>query len=185
MIGLMFMVAGMAWLAFSVFLALKVPQWLGIKTTGAQWVASALVFGLLLIGPFIDEIVGMQQFNKLCKERAVVWTAEDAISVTRAIKGETKYVDLPGYWIPIKSQQNEYINVDTGELFLKYEILHTRGGRIVGLVLLDGEHSCSPPVPNAMNRLNIDKLIKQSYPPLVDLMRWYGEARTALNMQDR
>lgn len=161
MIALMFLGAGLTWLAFSWFLARKVPRWLAIKTVIAQGATSVVVMALLLFGPFVDEIVGMRQFERLCRERATVWTADSANSVIRAIKGDTKYVDLVGYWIPIKSQQIEYFNADTGERFLAYEILHTRGGRVARMVLLSGEHSCSPPAPNAMNYLDIDKLIKQ------------------------
>jgi hypothetical protein len=88
MVGLLFLAAGLTWLAFSWFLAWKVPRWLGIKTVSAQWAASAVAMALLLFGPFVDEILGMRQFEKLCRERATVWTAASAKSVTRAIKGD-------------------------------------------------------------------------------------------------
>lgn len=160
MIGLAFLSAAILWLGLSLWLALKLPAWLRVQSPARRSGVTATALAALIVGPFVDEIVGMRQFERLCRERATVWTSADASSVTRAIKGRTRFERLPGYWITIHSQQIEYLNAGSGKPFLKYEILHTKGGRIAGIALLGGEHSCSPPAPNAMNELNIDKLVK-------------------------
>ena len=116
---------------------------------------------MLLIGPFVDEIVGMQQFEKLCAERTVIWVDTDAALVKRATRGQTEFVDLSGYWIDIKAQKVTYLNKETGKIFISYEILHTSGGRIAKFFLLGGKHSCTPLAPNALNTLEIDKLISE------------------------
>ncbi|MBI2728278.1 MAG: hypothetical protein HYX42_18720 [Polaromonas sp.] len=160
MIGSIFLGAAIFWLLLTVSLTIKIPRWFGLKLY-ASWLLRLLMLPLLLVGPFVDEIVGMRQFEKLCQERAVVKLSPGASQVKRAKRAETRYVDLLGYWINIDAQQITYLNADTGEPFLTYEILRTKGGRIAGTALLGGVHSCSPPVPNAMNRLDIDKLVKQ------------------------
>ena len=161
MIGIMFLAAAVIWLAISLYFSLKVPSWLGMTGLYKPLIVSALVLAVLLIGPFVDEIIGMRQFEKLCKERAIVQVSVNADQVHRAARANLPTVALQGYWVKIESQPVAYIDLDTGRTFLKYDILHTKGGKVAGLALLDGEHSCSPPAPNAMNDLDIDRLITQ------------------------
>ncbi len=167
MIGLAFLGVAILWLALTIYLTIKIPRWLGLVNR-TSWLLRLLLVPLMLVGPFIDEIVGMRQFEELCKERAVVKVSSNAAEVLRATRkrdGNLPMLELPGYWIKIQSQREGFIDVDTGKTFLSYEILHTRGGRIVGMALMGGEHSCSPPIPNAMNSLDIDKLLKQGKQP--------------------
>ncbi|MBL8372257.1 MAG: hypothetical protein JNK28_12795 [Burkholderiaceae bacterium] len=161
MIGLTFLAIGLLWLAFSVFVGRKLPRWLGIRNPAGKWAVTVAAVAVLLIGPFVDEIVGMRQFERLCKERAVVWVGPGAEKVTAAKKAATKQEDLSGYWIPIHSRKVVYLDAASGIPFLGYETLSTKGGRIARVALLGGEHSCRPPNPNAMNYLNIDKLLEE------------------------
>ena len=69
MIGLLFLGAALLWLALSGYLALQLPKWFGVSKPVARWLTSAAVFLILLIGPFVDHIVGMRQFQKLCDEQ--------------------------------------------------------------------------------------------------------------------
>lgn len=160
MIGFLFLGAALFWLGFTVYLIIIAPGWLGLKTT-TSWLLRLLLVPLLLVGPFMDEIVGRRQFETLCEERAVVWVAPNAEKVTAARKAATKHEDLSGYWIPIRSRKFEYLDAASGVPFMGYEAFSTKGGRIARIALLGGEHSCSPPAPNALNHLNIDKLLEQ------------------------
>ena len=84
-----------------------------------------------------------------------------ADQVKRAKRGDSRYVELPGYWINITSQPVAYIDIDTEKAFLSYEIFHTKGGRIASIALLGGEHSCNPKDRSETKRLDIDRLLKQ------------------------
>lgn len=160
MIGLMFLCAALLWLLFTVYLTVKVPRWLGLKSH-VKWLARLLLVPILVVGPFVDEIVGMRQFERLCQERAVVWVKPGAEKVTKAREGPEKYEDLTGYWVPIRVRQIVYLDAESGIPFVGYVALSTKGGRIARIALLGGEHSCRPPNPNALNDLNIDKLLDQ------------------------
>lgn len=157
MIFLIFLLVVAGWLALSVFLARRIPRWLGIERHAKS--ASFAFFVLLLVAPAVQDIVGMLQFERLCKERAVLHVSPVADQVKRAVRSKTLYVDIPGYWVNVSAQQIAYLGADTGEPFLWYEILHTKGGIVGSIALLGGEHSCSPPDMSAMNRLDIDKLV--------------------------
>lgn len=160
MIGLIALFILGGWIFLSLFLARRIPRWLGIQRYTCS--ASAACFLLLLIAPFIQDIVGMWQFDRLCKERAVVWVSPEAGQVKRAMHADLPNVARLGYWIPIHSQPIAYIDVDTGKPFLTYEALHTKGGLIGQLLLLGGTHSCWPKnATQVTNELNTDLLIKQ------------------------
>lgn len=159
MAGLVGLVLIFIWFAICAVLAIKIPQWLGAKRR--SWLWSLFLFPILVVAPIVDELVGMRQFEQLCKERAVVHVSPDADQVKRAKRGDSRYVELPGYWINITSQPVAYIDIDTEKAFLSYEIFHTKGGRIASIALLGGEHSCNPKDRSETKRLDIDRLLKQ------------------------
>lgn len=65
MIGLMFYGAILLWLAFTVFLALKLPRWLGIKKHLKLW---SILFGVLIFFlPVLDEVLAYPQIRHLCR----------------------------------------------------------------------------------------------------------------------
>ncbi len=146
------------WIFLSLFLARRIPRWLGVQRYTRS--ASIACFLLVLIAPVIQDIVGMWQFDRLCKERVTLHVSPDADQVKRAIRANTQYEDISGYWVNITAQQIAYLDAATGLPFLSYEILHTKGGVIGAIALLGGDHSCSPPDMSAMKRLDIDKLVK-------------------------
>lgn len=96
MIGLIFLMVGLLWLSFVGYLAIKIPRWFEMRFT-ATWLTRLLLPSFLLIGPFVDEIVGMKQFERLCRERELIWVSQEAAKVTRAVMGPTRYEDLSGY----------------------------------------------------------------------------------------
>ena len=159
MVGLSFLLVIGLWLALCIYLAVKIPRWLGIQHFG--WILGLVLFPVVVVAPFVDEIIGMRQFEQLCKERAVLHVSPGADQVKRARHSGFQLINLPGYWISIRSQPIEFIDVDTGKPFIRYEILHTKEGRVAGMALMGGEHSCSPKDASELQRLDIDKLLKQ------------------------
>lgn len=160
MIGLALLAVAVLWLGLSLWLALKLPTWLRVHTPVRRIGVTAAALVALLVGPFVDEIVGMRQFENLCAERAIVKVSPEADRVRRAVDANLPMVELPGHWIKIRSQRVAYIDLDTGKIFLTYEILHTSGGRIAGVLLFGGNHSCAPQDYSSKRHLDIDQLLK-------------------------
>ncbi len=141
MIGVTFLAAGLLWLALAAYLSARLPQWLGFKKL--LWPARAALFALLLVGPFVDHIVGMQQFQKLCDERTTPRIARDARSVEWGERTYSTPIRLEGYAINILATTASYTDQASRKVFLEYEHFSTKGGRIAGLAMMGGQHSCS------------------------------------------
>jgi hypothetical protein len=70
MIALIALLIVGGWVALCVYLARRMPRWLGMRRFAK--LASFLTFLVLFMVPAADHLVGMWQFEQLCKERAVV-----------------------------------------------------------------------------------------------------------------
>lgn len=143
MIGLLFLGAALVWLAFSVFVGLKLPKWLGVSSVAKQRAVTVVALAVLLVGPFVDHIVGMRQFQRLCDEQTRMEFGPGAANAKRARKPMAKTELLDGYVIPIQRQIRKVIDLDTGEQIAQYKYFSTSGGRIGGLVMLGGEYTCA------------------------------------------
>ena len=141
MIGLSFLAVGLLWLALAYYLTANLPLWLGLKKL--LWPARVALLALLLVGPFVDEIVGMRQFRALCEERTAPRIAPGAQAVDRTKVSDFDFHRVRGLFIEVQVSTLSYSDVATGRKFLEYDYFKTKGGRIAGLALLDGWHSCS------------------------------------------
>ena len=164
MIGLLFLGAALLWLALSAYLAMHMPKWFGISKPVAQWLTSAAVFLLLMVGPFVDHIVGMRQFEKLCdKAQLSIRLSPTIENVTRARTNASKYIDVPGYFVNVQMIQREYLDINTGQPFLTYETYFTHGGRVGGLARLGADYSCdvdsSPRFTEIWKKYSMQKLM--------------------------
>ena len=160
MIGLTFLAIGLLWLAFSVFVGRNLPKLLGIQGVAGQRAVTVAALVVFLVGPFVDHVVGMRQFERLCEERTVMRLSVEAMQVTRARRIDTPSTELQGYWINIRSSGVVFVDVDTNREFLRYEILNTSGGRVAGLALLGGSHQCVPRDYGPAKDLDIEKLLR-------------------------
>lgn len=149
MIGLTFLAIGLLWLAFSVFVGRKLPRWLGIRNRAGQWAITAAAVAVLLVGPFVDHIVGMRQFERLCDERTAPRIAANAASVELAKVSDSASRVLDGIFIDIQVSTVSYVDPATGKVLLEYEYFKTHGGRIAGLALMGGWNSCSAESKNS------------------------------------
>ena len=143
MIGLTFLAIGLLWLAFSVFVGIKLPKWLGIRNAVGQWAVTVTTVGVLLVGPFVDHIVGMRQFRKLCDEQTGLQILPSAANTKKAKELSAQSLPLNGYAITIKQQARKIIDNDTGKEIAQYNYFSTGGGRIGSLFMMGGEHACS------------------------------------------
>ncbi|PAT44173.1 hypothetical protein AAHN93_07150 [Vandammella animalimorsus] len=161
MIGLLFLGAGLAWLAFSCYMAVLLAKGAAIRQPLLKLLLGAVVLSVMLVGPFLDHIIGMRQFERLCNERAVIKVSETAAQVKRAKRLDSSSRVLLGYWIKISYSRIVYVDVDTNQEFLRYEILNTKGGVIGGLFMLEGSYQCTPKDYSQMDVLDVDKLVRQ------------------------
>lgn len=159
--GLVFILLAGVWLAVALMLSINIPKWLGMKPF-LGWVLCMLLLPVLLVAPFVDDIVGMRQFEQLCKERAVVRISPEASQVKRAQRLDSVTMELPGRWIKIESQSGGYVDLDTKKPFMTFEAFHTKGGRIAAIAMMGGSHSCFPKDEGLiLKRLNMDQLLEQ------------------------
>lgn len=166
MIGLAFLVAGLLWFLFSVYVATRVPKWFGVAKPLLRWTLCGVVLLSLLVGPFVDHIVGIRQFDKLCADaRESIRVASNIDRVTRAKVNATKYIDVSGYFVPIQMVRREFLDLDTGHSFLSYQTFFTNGGKIAALAQFGGEYSCevdgSPQFLDIWKKHNIQNLMEE------------------------
>lgn len=161
MIGLMFLAGLAIWLVLAVWISKRILGWMGnSKYPITRGVA---VFLLVLIAPVADELIGRWQFHQLCEREAVVTLSPDWEMVKRAKGNEFILHKLPSYLISIEEQPVEFIDADTGKLFLTYKGFRTKGGVLMSHGLgLGGTTSCWPKDKTSLlNKVNIDQLLKQ------------------------
>jgi len=162
MIGILFLVGIVVWLAVAVMLSLRIPRWVGM--TKHTVVASLLLFPVILTAPFADELIGQWQFNRLCEREAVVTLNPDWEKVKRAIQKPDTRRELGGYSIPIHAWAGDIIDADTGQVFMKSQSLFTNGGflrrHLYGLN--EQATSCHPKDIQAIQtQVNLFELLKQ------------------------
>jgi len=161
MIGILFLVGIVVWLAVAVMLSLRIPRWVGM--TKHTVVASLLLFPVILTAPFADELIGQWQFNRLCEREAVVTLSADWEKVKRVKENFLTRTEVNGTLIPIYSNAVHYVDIDTGAVFLSTRTLTTYGGflrsHLYGLGIAS---ECRPPdLGEKFKQVNIDKLIEQ------------------------
>jgi hypothetical protein len=137
------------WLALSVFVGRRLPRWLGIRNPAGKWAVTVAAVAVLLIGPFVDHIVGMWQFQKLCDEQTGLQVYPNAAKTTRARQDSTGFERLEGNAITIRRSVSTIIDMDTGEVIARYNYFTTPGGVIGRAPMIGGEYACS--VKNSMN----------------------------------
>lgn len=142
MIALMFLGVALLWLLFTVYLTVNAPRWLGLKSQ-VKWLARLLFVPLLVAGPFVDHIVGMRQFERLCAEEGRLEVNPAAANTKRAKELSGKYEALEGYAIPIERLVARIVDLDTGEQIAQYTYFSTPGGRIGKLPRLGNWYTCS------------------------------------------
>ena len=106
----------------------------------------AVFFMVLLPLPLIDEIVGKQQFEFLCKENSTI-----QVNKTTSI-GRTVYlmpnrdIELQGTWVSISLHPWIFVDATTGETVLSYNTLRAKRklGIFEGHLPLTFQGYCAP-----------------------------------------
>ncbi|PAT44176.1 hypothetical protein AAHN93_07170 [Vandammella animalimorsus] len=131
MIGLLFLGAGLAWLAFSCYMAVLVAKDAAIRQPFLKFLLGGIVLSVMLVGPFLDHIIGMRQFKKLCDTQTGLHIFPGAANATQGKEYHLRASPVNGVIIAIEKSINEIIDVDTGEKIAEYNYFSTRGGGLV------------------------------------------------------
>lgn len=147
----------LALLSFYIFMAFKLAKFT-IRLLGFdQSIVLTWIFVLvLLVLPFVDEIVGRVQFDKACKK-------VEGYSVTEAIRSAqmAKYGDWPhpteqlAGWIPIIKSTSLVLSVPDGVVLMKHDSLSTPGGWVMRAGLNLGNFS-------SCNNVNTAQIMEQN-----------------------
>jgi hypothetical protein len=127
-----------------IFLIAVFIIWLIISIAVAQWVArhckskfmrlfsGVVVFPLLLLAPLADEVIGIFQFESLCKKYAVV-EIDERNSMNRYVATEIRKKDVyaEGTAVSIRIDPYIYRDTETKQIIVSYHILHAQGGWLV------------------------------------------------------
>lgn len=121
MIGLGFLAAGLLWLAFSWYLATRSPKWLSVVKPVWRRMLGVTVFLFFMVGPFVDHIVEMWQFEKLCAEETDLQMSPNAVNTKRGRATSSARDLVGGTAIAINRTDSTITDLDTGELIAQYK----------------------------------------------------------------
>lgn len=124
MIGLGFLLFFTLW-----SLGCALVSWLFAKqlpVAWRPWVWLALFF-VLTPSILIDEIIGKQQFDRLCQEHSAVYIAPDARGRTVYLP-HTVFEPIKGIWLRGFIQKWRYVDVKTQETIVSYNWVFSTGG---------------------------------------------------------
>jgi len=126
LIGLLFLATIALWIFTCVWLSKKV----GNLITDSRWQSPTKVFTLivLLSSPFVDEVIGKYQFEKLCKLNGI----ESAdVSKAQGRKVKVEYGDrvpVQGTILPIQESDVSFRDMDTDEILIRHKNYYASGG---------------------------------------------------------
>ncbi len=159
MIALLFYGVIALWALVAIYLGCKFPRWFKLKQ------AWALLFTpLVFFAPVVDEVIGRWQFKQLCEKEAVIWLSPNWKSV-EAVRDASPELFSEAEWtvISIKIQHEKLVDAKTGQAFMLYSALHTKGGFVLNKMGagLGNTRSCWPKNRDEVSKMiEIDKLIK-------------------------
>lgn len=161
MIGLMFFFGLAVWLMLAVWISKRIVGWMG--SSKFPLTRGITVFLIVLTAPVADDLIGRWQFHRLCEREAVVTLSPDWQKVKRAMWVDLPQKQIEGYVIPIETGGGEYIDVDTGQVFMRNRSFFARGGLLSRPLYLSGQGwICHPKNIRSINeQVNISELLNQ------------------------
>lgn len=126
MTGLLFLSMVVLWLIACPWLAIR----LGNLVPSKPWrfPAKLAILSVLLFAPFVDEVVGMQQFERLCNRNGIE-SADVSNARGKRVKveyGERKPVS--GMILPTDEIDVRFRDSESGNVVIQHKNYHTSGG---------------------------------------------------------
>ncbi len=173
MMGLYVLFIAVVWLAIALAIAHAVTS--RIKSEGLRTIATLMVGALLLPLPLIDEIIGKQQFEKLCKEYSTIQVDRSKAVGKTVYLATTADVEIKGKWLRILLKPWRFVDATTGETVVRYNTLTVSGGRVAQtfgfsearVPLTFANHDCAPKNPPASAQAFEALGIKYIEPPTI------------------
>ena len=128
MSGLFLLVVSGAWVALLALVA-YVLTW-RVKDAILRFVVCAIFVAFLLPLPLADEILGKTQFEQLCRENATIELDRDKAAGKTVYLASTPDVEIQNKWLRIVMQRRRYVDINTGEVEVSYNMLQADGGRL-------------------------------------------------------
>lgn len=126
MIGLLFLATVAVWLVVCVWLAQKAGNF--VAKPSWRPTVKLMIFVALISSPFVDEVIGKEQFESLCKTHGI----ESAdVSRARGKKVTVEYGErkpLSGTILPIKESDVLFRDADSGEILIRHKNYYADGG---------------------------------------------------------
>lgn len=108
----------------------KISNYVGNAIGKRPWnmVAKILVFVVLIVAPFIDEVIARHQFEALCR-RDGVQSADLSRAAGKKVRVEYgPRVDVEGVATPVQESLVSYRDAETGEVLLRHKDYYAAGG---------------------------------------------------------
>lgn len=161
MIGLAFLAVACLWLWLANLIGIWLAKRLGFKDVYGLLV-QLFTIAVLAVLPFIDHIVGMRQFGRLCAEETSVWIGPVATTSLRAKHSMGQAVEIRGKFVAITKHEITYVDSDHGIVLARYNYFSTPGGKVGGpLTKLGGRHGCSAEDPSNLDFGKLAEFKKQ------------------------
>jgi hypothetical protein len=132
MIGLVYLFVAGVWFFITLFIVIKLNRFL--PESNWRFVIGLIFFGLILPLPLLDEIIGAQQFEQLCKENSTIQVDLQKAVGRRVYKADLPDIKITDKWIPITVQQWNFVDIDTDEPILSFNVLFASSGRFIRML---------------------------------------------------
>jgi hypothetical protein len=143
MIGLIVLALLIFWLLVSFAISRFIVRAIQIKK--GRFILWVFIYSLVVIIPFLDEIIGRYQFKSLCNNKAITWVSPNIGEIEAAHDGDSDISFIRGFIIPIREQKEITLDAYTGEVIHQFSAFHTKGGWIMRAGLgLGHSTSCWP-----------------------------------------
>ena len=126
MTGVLLIVVSVLWLVIAFFLIKLITN----RLPSVWWVylLRVTLFAGLCPLPLIDEIVGEKQFENLCRENATIQVDRSKAAGRTVYLADLPDIEIKGTWVRIVLKPWRYVDVNTGEAVMSYNILQAEGG---------------------------------------------------------
>lgn len=112
-----------------------------MPVNGFSKIVKILLFSLIFVLPFVDEIIGGFQFRALCEAETQLKYDKDKLSNKSVYSDLLDAVQLKGMAIPVISQTQTYTDIQTHELLLSFKDLNADGGWLSRAIAFNSVHA--------------------------------------------
>lgn len=140
--------------------------------SGFSKIVKVLLFSLIFVLPFADEIIGGFQFRALCEVETQLKYDEVKLANKTVYPQTINLGDLQGMTVPGSSYSQSYTDAKTHELLLSYKVLNADGGWLSRAIAFNSVHQpytftghCGPGGDNItllLKHLNVTVIQKPS-----------------------